>query len=508
MVEHRSPKPTVVGSNPTLLAKKKKLEVIEVYTLSLISSRKVNWLHVGSIPTTSTKKNVYVLNELTVMLEVNGKYCKDVKIFTDNIEEEAMGQVLTIASCKAFEGQRIRIMPDVHAGKDICIGFVGTVGNYINPSHVGVDIGCSISITEFDSPLPSDKYAEFNHKVLKSFGFGYDLSPSKEYSDKDLFDFLTKECNKMKSAHPQLFYGLPDKVTEEWVSELCDRLKISEKTFYWSINSIGGGNHFVEYDEGVDTNGVPHYAVAIHCGSRNFGLKVCSYWYKIANSGIPKREMKEYAREFKERYKKTHDSMEEFGNDLKQFLDTKKVCNVNGYLSGENMHGYLCDMVIAMAYAKFNHMIIHKTIEKIMNVYGLRPVKKIMSRHNYIDFDCEVPVIRKGAIRSYRGEEMIVPFNMRDGIAICNGKSNDDWLCSCSHGSGRKMSRAKANESLSLDDFKKEMENVFSTTVGKGTLDEAPMAYKDTDEIKELIKDTCEIEYMLLPKINVKDSNR
>ena len=96
---------------------------------------------------------------------------------------------------------------------------------------------------------------------------------------------------------------------------------------------------------------------------------------------------------------------------------------------------------------------------------------------------------------------------LRDGIAICDGKSNEDWLCSCSHGSGRKMSRKKANETLSLDEFKDEMSSIFSTTVNQGTLDEAPMAYKDTEEIKELIKDTCTIKYMLVPKINIKHSN-
>ena len=440
-------------------------------------------------------------------LSIIGKFCKDIKIFTDNIEEEAIAQIQSIADSKAFDGEKIRIMPDVHAGKGIVIGFVGTMGDYVNPCHVGVDIGCSISITEYDKPLPMDKYAEFNHKVLKALGFGHDVSPIRAYSDRDLYDYLTKECNRAKSAHPELFYNLPSKVDQAWVTKLCKRLKISEKTFYSSINSVGGGNHFVEYDEGVDSDGNPHYAVGVHCGSRNFGLKACEYWDNIANGGIPKAELKEYTREFKEHYLETHDSMENFGEDLKAFLDTKKVCDVDGYLSGENMHGYLCDMFIAMAYAKFNHMIIHRTIEKIMNVYDLKPIKKIMSRHNYIDFDGEVPIIRKGAIRAYEGEEMIVPFNMRDGIAICDGKSNEDWLCSCSHGSGRKMSRKKANETLSLDEFKDEMSSVFSTTVNQGTLDEAPMAYKDTEEIKALIKDTCTIKYMLVPKINIKHSN-
>ena len=450
-------------------------------------------------------------NDKESMIEIVGKYCKDIKIFTDNIEVEALAQIQCLADCEAFEGGKIRVMPDVHSGKDICIGFVGTMGDYVCPNHVGVDIGCAVSLTEFDKPLPKEKYAEFNHKVLTQIGFGHDVSPKKAYSDRDLYDFLTKECNRAKSAHPTLFYGLPSKVTQEWITKLCKRLKITEKTFYASINSVGGGNHFLEYGEGdeITSEGevIPHYGVSVHCGSRNFGLKVCEYWSNVANGGLPKSEVKELTKEFKEKYRQSHDSMEGFGEALASFLKTKKVCKVDGYLEGENMHGYLCDMFIAMAYAKFNHMIIHKTVEKILNIYEIRPIKKIMSRHNYIDFDCETPTIRKGAIRAYKGEEMLVPFNMRDGIAVCEGKSNEDWLCSCSHGSGRKMSRKKANENLSLEEFKDEMKDIFSTTVGQGTLDEAPMAYKDTEEIKELIEPTCEIKYMILPKINIKNGN-
>ena len=439
------------------------------------------------------------------MLEIKGKYCT-AKVFTDNIESEAIGQIQEIASCKAFEGQTIRIMPDVCSGKGIVIGFVGTIGDYVCPSHVGVDIGCTISLTEYDKPLPEDKYAEFNHKVLKNIGFGHDASPIKAYSDRDLYDYLTKACNRAKSAHPDLFYGLPDKVTQDFITKLCKRINIAEKTFYASINSVGSGNHFVEYDEGTDENGCSHHAVVVHCGSRNFGLKVCDYWTAFADKSLPKAVIKEYTKEFKSNYLETHDNMKSFKEDLNEYLSSKTSNLIPGYLSGETLCGYLSDMVIAMAYAEFNHMAIHKTIEKIMNGYGLKPIKKISTKHNYIDFSSSVPIIRKGAIRSYKGEEMIVPFNMRDGIAICEGKSNEDWLNSCCHGAGRIMSRSKAKEVLSMDEFKKQMDGIYSTTITNDTIDESPMAYKNTEEIKELIKDTCDIKYMLMPKINIKFS--
>ena len=93
---------------------------------------------------------------------------------------------------------------------------------------------------------------------------------------------------------------------------------------------------------------------------------------------------------------------------------------------------------------------------------------------------------------------------MRDGVAICEGLSNAEWLNSCAHGAGRKLSRSAARETLKIEDFQETMKDVYSTTVCEGTIDEAPMAYKDTEEIKELIKQTCRIEFMLVPKINIK----
>jgi RNA-splicing ligase RtcB len=434
------------------------------------------------------------------MLEIRGKYTS-AKIFTDNIEEEALKQIYDIINSKPFENQTVRIMPDVHAGAGITIGFCGTIGDYVCPSHVGVDIGCTVSMTLIDRPIPVEKYAEFNHKILQQIGFGFDPSQTRAYSDRDLYDFLTLECNRAKSAHPELFYNLPDKVTQEWVTKFCKRINIQEKIFYSSINSVGGGNHFVEYDESADGS---VFGVTVHCGSRNLGKKVCEYWENVAKETLTKEQRNKITAEFKEHYLETHDNMLNFKTDLNSHISDFTKGKVNGYLNGENMHGYFCDMVIAMAYAKFNHLIIHKTIQKILNGYNIKPIDKIITTHNYIDFTGSVPIVRKGAIRSFSGEKMLVPFNMRDGIAICEGKSNNDWLCSCSHGAGRKMSRMKAKETLSMDEFTNTMEGIYSTTVCKDTIDEAPMAYKDTDEIKELIKDTCEIKKMVVPKINIK----
>jgi RNA-splicing ligase RtcB len=176
-----------------------------------------------------------------------------------------------------------------------------------------------------------------------------------------------------------------------------------------------------------------------------------------------------------------------------------------GYLSGDSPKGYLTDMVISQAYAKFNRMIILRKEEEVMNkINGARVIDQVSSVHNYLDFSDMI--IRKGSIRSYKGERMIIPFNMKDGVAICEGKSNEDWNCSAPHGAGRIMSRAAAKKKIDFYDFQKQMSDagIYSTSVCKNTLDEAPDAYKPMEEIVELIKDTCDIKFFMKPKINIK----
>ena len=170
------------------------------------------------------------------------------------------------------------------------------------------------------------------------------------------------------------------------------------------------------------------------------------------------------------------------------------------------MIGYLTDMVIAQAYAKYNHKLICDIISNILRtINGAKVIETIQSIHNYVSFDDKM--IRKSAIRSYKDEKMVIPFNMRDGLAICVGKSNEDWNCSAPHGAGRRMSRAKAKSELTMEEFAETMKDVYSTSICKGTLDESPMAYKDTNTIINAISDTCYILYMIKPIINIKSTD-
>lgn len=439
------------------------------------------------------------------MIELKGKYT-NCKIYAETIEDEVYSQIYDIINCKAFENQTVICMPDVHVGKSGPCGLVSTIGNYINPNHVGVDIGCRVSMIILDKCLPKDKYIEFEHKVKKEIPTGFNINKNTVFDEKEFYRFLTNGFNRYRNYWPEMLMDLPTQVTEKWISDVCKRIGMDEGIFYHSICSLGGGNHYEEYGESEDGKIA---GFSVHCGSRNFGVKICNYWSnKSKGSGLSKTEIKEYTKEFKTQYiashtdKKGHRDMTGFKDALNKYIDSKKVGHIEGYLTGDNMKGYLCDMALGELYAEWNHKCILEKISEILKKYNIKVIDNITSVHNFIDLHDHT--LRKSAIRSYKGELMLVPFNMRDGVAVCEGLSNSEWLNSCAHGAGRKMSRTKAKQNLSLKVFQDSMQNVYSTTVCMGTIDESPQAYKDTDEIKNLISNTCEIKYMIIPKINIK----
>ena len=122
--------------------------------------------------------------------------------------------------------------------------------------------------------------------------------------------------------------------------------------------------------------------------------------------------------------------------------------------------------------------------------------------HNY--FNIHSGIIRKGAVRAENGEQLIIPLNMRDGSLLCTGKGNEDWLCSAPHGAGRLMSRSAAKKQLSMEEYRQQMHDIYSTSVCESTIDEAPMAYKSAEEIESLISDTVDVVKRIKPIYNFK----
>lgn len=431
-------------------------------------------------------------------IDISGKYVKDCKIFAETLENEAMSTIYSICNHPAFEGAKIRIMPDCHQGKGIVIGFTCPVGEYVNPDHIGVDIGCQMTSMVLDTAIPEEIIPEFEHKVKKAIPTGFAIHDKKMYDDKEFFSFLNREYNKARSMWPEMICDV-GRIDGEFIEKMCSRLGMDLSTFIRSIGTLGGGNHFMEYGENDKGQGF----FTVHCGSRNFGVKVATYWTNIGKRGGETVDMYQIAADVKASCPDKTQWGDRIRAAVREAIDEASIHA--GYVSEENLKGYLSDMVIAQAYAAFNHITITKIVSKILKNYNINIADTINTVHNYISF--EDKIIRKGAIMSYENQLMIIPFNMRDGLAICRGKSNDDWNCSAPHGAGRVMSRSAAKANIYIEDFKKSMEGIYSTSVGMGTLDESPMAYKDANEIIKLIEPTAEILYFVKPKINIKASD-
>lgn len=433
------------------------------------------------------------------MRQLQGKYCQDCKIFTDNVEEEAVALVQSMLDHPAFAESHIRIMPDVHMGKGITIGFSAPLGKYVNPNHVGVDIGCTVSTMELSDLIPVERYAEFERLVGEVVPTGFHILDHEFISRSEFCAFLNQEYRQVMHDFPDMIHPV-EEINEDFLSDFLLRVGMNTDIFYRTLPSLGGGNHFLEYGETEDGRGF----FTAHCGSRNLGVKVCSYWIRKTKESCMKIS-EEDKRRVVENIKETCPDRTRWQHlimgERQRILEEEYMAD---YLSNGHLKGYLSDMVITQAYARYNHMMIHCRVSSILREhFGIGIVNEIYTIHNYIDFK-DHPMLRKGAIRAYENEYCIIPFNMRDGLAICRGKSNPDWNYTAPHGAGRILSRTAAKMQLKLEDFQTTMEGVYSTTVCNGTLDEAPMVYKPMEEIVRLIEPTVEILYFVRPRINIK----
>lgn len=262
------------------------------------------------------------------------------------------------------------------------------------------------------------------------------------------------------------------------------------------LGTLGGGNHFIELSK--DDEG--KYYLTVHTGSRSVGAKVASYYQKKAVEGLSKQDVQGLVERLKSEGRFTE--IEGAIKELKK--STPVIPKELAYVEGKELEDYLHDIQLAQTYAYLNrHFILNAIVEKMG--WGEKVVETFDTVHNYIDVISMI--LRKGAVSAKKGEKLIIPINMRDGSLICVGKGNPDWNYSAPHGAGRVLSRTKAKEQLSMEEFKEGMSNVWTTSVSEETLDEAPGAYKTMDEIIENIGDTVDIVKVIRPVYNFKASD-
>lgn len=394
---------------------------------------------------------------------------KNLKIFTENIEETAKEQIDLLLEQEPFKNSKIRIMPDVHAGKGCVIGFTGDLGNKVIPNIVGVDIGCGMLCVNLgNDDFDLEKLDNIIKQNIPS-GMNVHDEPVQYY------DFTKLYCYK----------------------ELKNKNGWLEK----SLGSLGGGNHFIEIDKDEDNN---KYLV-IHTGSRNLGKQVAElYQEKAIKYCSFEKEMQEEKNRIIKEYKeqgKANEIQKTLQEINKKYQGKTKLPKDLCYLEGKDREDYLHDMRLCQEFAVLNReWIAGEIISKMGLVLFVKDSFHCI--HNYINF--EDNIIRKGSISARKGEKVIIPMNMRDGCIIGIGKGNEDWNYSAPHGAGRIMSRMKAKNELNMSDYKESMKDIYSTSINENTIDEAPMVYKPMEEILENIKDTVEVIKIIKPIYNFK----
>ena len=394
---------------------------------------------------------------------IKGRYASAV-VYVVNLDPMSEKQIQTLCDAPFVEGEDIRIMPDAHAGKGCVIGYTQTIhSGKVCPSLVGVDISCGMLCIKLgNADIDLKRFDDIVHATIPT---GTDIHETKIASFERLQEL--KCYNHLKYA------GRLEK----------------------SLGTLGGGNHFIELDKDDEDN----IYLVIHTGSRNLGSQIAEYYQNLAdevvNRGMTLSERKaEIIRTYKaegrekEIQKALKNAEKEYKNEDNRIIDKSLA-----YLEGSHYDDYLHDSRIAGGYATLNRYIIGNVIIKAY--FGIKEsidnYEYFETVHNYIDTDDML--IRKGAISAHEGEIVLIPISMKDGAFICKGKGNVDYNMSAPHGAGRRLSRKTAYKVLSMDEFRKEMEGIYSTCVVESTIDESPMAYKSLDDILPMLEGTCEV---------------
>lgn len=398
------------------------------------------------------------------MFELQGKY-GSAKVFTNQADEASIRQVIELLNQPYADGSQIRMMPDIQAGIGCTVGTTMTIKDKVCPNIVGVDIGCGMEVAilrEQEIDLP--QLDQVIHEQIPA-GFA-----------------------KRAEAHRY--------IQNTRIGEL--RCKLNVPTVQIGLGTLGGGNHFIEVDRDDDGR----LYLVIHSGSRVLGVKVAAYYQRMAHNQCRHLDPVSIAGIISDL--KSAGRSKEIEWELKSLRTAAKsdVPEDLSYVSGYLLDDYLHDMEIVQEYAEWNR---NAMADTILTAMGLHLQDRFTTIHNYID--TENMILRKGAVSAQTGERLIIPINMRDGSLICIGKGNPDWNYSAPHGAGRLYSRARAKELFSVDEFRQQIDGVYTTSAGQSTLDECPMAYRDMASIVENIEPTVDVQNVIRPIYNFKAGN-
>lgn len=397
------------------------------------------------------------------MFEIKGKRNSAI-CYAKIVEDVAIEQIRRMCDYDFTENSKIRIMPDVHAGKGCTIGTTMTVTDKVVPNIVGVDIGCgmyTVNLGKCDIDLA--KLDEAAHFIPS----GRNIWEGRQ----EKFDLQELRC----------FRSLKN---TKWLER--------------SLGTLGGGNHFIEVDKASDGT---KYLV-IHTGSRNLGKQVAEIYQQLAidlNKGKETyfQQRDEIIRTYKEqgRRKEIQKALEAISWNQRETTMPEDLC----YLYGQYFEDYMHDVEICQRFARRNR---EKIAEILLARTGITGGEAFHTIHNYIDVN--EMILRKGAIAAHAGEKVLIPINMRDGSVLAIGKGNPEWNYSAPHGAGRIMSRSKAKSELNMEEYRKSMAGIYTTCVNEDTLDESPMAYKSLEDIIDVMKESVDVIEIMKPIYNFK----
>ena len=399
------------------------------------------------------------------MLEIKGNVNTAV-CYAKVIEDGAIEQIRRMCDYALTEGSRVRIMPDVHAGKGCTIGTTMTVIDKACPNIVGVDIGCGMYTVKL-----ADKVLDFER--------------------------IDEACHYIPSGM-NVWEGRTERF--DLTALHCYRSLKDTKRLERSLGTLGGGNHFIEIDKASDGT----CYLVIHSGSRNLGKQVAEIYQRLAIELHAGKEDYYVRRDEIIRSYKAEGRRSEIQNALKALEKeyTAKAPDIPEdlcWLYGTFLEDYLHDVEICQKFARRSR---ERMAEVILERTGMAAVEAFHTIHNYIDTD--EMILRKGAIAAHEGEKVLIPINMRDGSIIAIGKGNPEWNFSAPHGAGRVMSRAMAKRSVSMEEYRAAMEGIYTSSVNESTLDEAPMVYKSLEDIIDVVRESVDIADVIKPVFNFK----